>query len=726
MHTDPASTKCISPAIEHSNLNTHEVSEDDRSQVDSSYDGSQVLFSQDCDTIIKNSDKTRQGYVNMSMETSDSVNNVQLCGPNMSTVHSNRDFVFDPVVIPTDSTTCGIQIIQEPFDLSERHYSSKRPRMDTGTTKSVPGKSKTKGNVSNKDCDIRKFLNKGNTNKRFHPHTIVESSNVFNSNQNFSVSASSTITCNTSTVDSEESPYPFAQHSNNPALNIRKETQEWKKLNPHSTKFKVSVKPSKKSENSYKHGIMSVNHLSVTQLKHVLSLILDSNEVIISLVYNNGSTQLRDCLFGSDKSKNNGKMKQKCDVDSIVLLHNGIIYMFPIVNSVTDHCEVLREFFPALLRKCEIRKIGLHVKELLIAFVKFLGTEKFIDLSWTIMDCSIAWWLLDPDHPISNLEQLLSLLGLPQQTPCDSCIDALLEDMTLLSSAMQRLDQELHRKDLWMLYLCLETPLVNVIARMELRCLTVSTHTLLLFSTLLKRNLTRLDQRAHKAVGHVFVLNSHQQLRQVLFEELRLDSKISGKTKLAKTSVTKEMSTSESVLNQLSSVHPLPSIVLEYRQVFYSSMHTLPGLVLEYRQLCYSSVHTLPGIVLEYRQLCYSSVHTLPSIVLEYRQLCYSSVHTLSGIVLEYRQLCYSSVHTLSGIVLEYGQLCYSSMHTLPGIVLEYRQLCYSYLHTLPSIVLEYRQLCYSSVYTLPGIVLGYRQIFYSSMHTLPGIVLEY
>ena len=54
---------------------------------------------------------------------------------------------------------------------------------------------------------------------------------------------------------------------------------------------------------------------------------------------------------------------------------------------------------------------------------------------------------------------------------------------------------------------------------------------------------------------------------QVLYEELQLDKKLPLKTKIAKTNVAHQKSTSEAMLNQLCEVHPLPAIVLEYRQV---------------------------------------------------------------------------------------------------------------------------------------------------------------
>ena len=56
-------------------------------------------------------------------------------------------------------------------------------------------------------------------------------------------------------------------------------------------------------------------------------------------------------------------------------------------------------------------------------------------------------------------------------------------------------------------------------------------------------------------------------LLKILYKDLKLDLKLSGKVKIGKTSVCQEKSTGESTLRLLSEVHPLPSIVLEYRQV---------------------------------------------------------------------------------------------------------------------------------------------------------------
>ncbi|XP_060581929.1 DNA polymerase nu-like [Ruditapes philippinarum] len=240
--------------------------------------------------------------------------------------------------------------------------------------------------------------------------------------------------------------------------------------------------------------------------------------------------------------------------------------MFNMTNQ--SNKEKLREFWLTLMRCDSIRKIGFQIKDVYLAlFEKYNINSDKVDLTWTVLDVGIGVWLLDPDQPVSDFEHLLSSLQLPQQTPNKSCVDALEADMILLSEGMKKLFQMLQCKDMWNLFVCLETKLVNVLAGMERREMSISIHTLLHFSSVLKRNLTSLEEKAHKAAGHAFLLNSHHQLRQVLFEELKLDSYLPGKTKLAKTNVTREISTSETVLTQLLPFHPLPGILLEYRQL---------------------------------------------------------------------------------------------------------------------------------------------------------------
>ncbi|XP_015230931.1 PREDICTED: DNA polymerase nu [Cyprinodon variegatus] len=81
-----------------------------------------------------------------------------------------------------------------------------------------------------------------------------------------------------------------------------------------------------------------------------------------------------------------------------------------------------------------------------------------------------------------------------------------------------------------------------------------------------KTKMKQLEQEAHKAAGQIFLVNSNAQLRTVLFEKLRLHERCRNK-KLPKTINKQQQSTSEAALLQLQDLHPLPKIILEYRQV---------------------------------------------------------------------------------------------------------------------------------------------------------------
>jgi len=56
---------------------------------------------------------------------------------------------------------------------------------------------------------------------------------------------------------------------------------------------------------------------------------------------------------------------------------------------------------------------------------------------------------------------------------------------------------------------------------------------------------------------------------QVLFDELKLDRLLPRQQKIARTVAGNQLSTSECVLKQLTHLHPLPAIVMDYRQVLY-------------------------------------------------------------------------------------------------------------------------------------------------------------
>ncbi|XP_051799580.1 DNA polymerase nu [Acanthochromis polyacanthus] len=112
----------------------------------------------------------------------------------------------------------------------------------------------------------------------------------------------------------------------------------------------------------------------------------------------------------------------------------------------------------------------------------------------------------------------------------------------------------------------MERNMIPVLAAMESHQIHVDKEALKRTSDLLGTKMKQLEQEAHQAAGQIFLVTSNTQLRTVLFEKLRLHERCENK-KLPKTINKQQQSTSEAALLQLQDLHPLPKIILEYRQV---------------------------------------------------------------------------------------------------------------------------------------------------------------
>jgi DNA polymerase I len=119
-------------------------------------------------------------------------------------------------------------------------------------------------------------------------------------------------------------------------------------------------------------------------------------------------------------------------------------------------------------------------------------------------------------------------------------------------------DEELHERGLWSLFADVEMPLVSVLTKMELTGVAVDVSVLREQSQLLGTELQRLETEIYASVGHEFNLNSPKQLSSVMFDELSL-----GKGR--KTS--QGFSTNAQALELLRDVHPMISLLLDYRQL---------------------------------------------------------------------------------------------------------------------------------------------------------------
>jgi DNA polymerase-1 len=120
------------------------------------------------------------------------------------------------------------------------------------------------------------------------------------------------------------------------------------------------------------------------------------------------------------------------------------------------------------------------------------------------------------------------------------------------------LDARLKQDELGEVYYKLELPLIQVLARMEAVGVAVDCAGLRELSVRLAKRVQELETEAHQIAGKPFNLGSPKQLQEILFTEMGLPS--GKKTKTG-------YSTDSDVLQDLAVVHPLPSLILQYREV---------------------------------------------------------------------------------------------------------------------------------------------------------------
>lgn len=134
------------------------------------------------------------------------------------------------------------------------------------------------------------------------------------------------------------------------------------------------------------------------------------------------------------------------------------------------------------------------------------------------------------------------------------------EDADVTLRLHQQLWPQLEREPaLRQLYETLEIPLIDVLLRMERTGVRVDAAVLRQHSGELAQRLGELEQEAYALAGERFNLGSPKQLQTILFERLKLPA--------GKKTATGQISTAESVLQELALDYPLPRVILEHRSL---------------------------------------------------------------------------------------------------------------------------------------------------------------
>ncbi|MFI5460448.1 MAG: DNA polymerase I [Isosphaerales bacterium] len=268
----------------------------------------------------------------------------------------------------------------------------------------------------------------------------------------------------------------------------------------------------------------------------------------------------------------------------------GEAYYLPLRGPAGSKLLVERETLAALgpiLSDPAVEKVGQNIKYDMLAL-----SRAGVELAGPVTDTMILSYLLESGERNHNLDQLAQRLldhtmipitdligkGKNQarmdEVPVGRVAVYAAEDADATWRVEEILGARVRDLGLWNLYAELERPLIAVLARMEAAGIAVDVARLRQLSSEFADRMAAIETEAYAVAGRTFNINSGPQLRQVLFEDLKLPS-------LQKTPGG-EQSTAQDVLEELAQKHPFPALLLQHRQLSKlksTYLDALPGLV---------------------------------------------------------------------------------------------------------------------------------------------------
>ena len=257
------------------------------------------------------------------------------------------------------------------------------------------------------------------------------------------------------------------------------------------------------------------------------------------------------------------------------------------VSAIREDAEKVVGIFKDVIEDESILKIGQNIKYDYIMFKKY-GVE----IKGHIFDTLIAHYLLQPEqrHNMDYLAEVYlkyqtihieSLIGKGKNQKSMRDVDVndvceyASEDADITLRLKNVFESELKKESLVNLFNDVEIPLIKVLADMEMTGVRLDKEALKQSSITLNEMIAKTEKEIYDAAGIVFNVNSPKVVGEVLFDNLKIDSK-------AKKTKTGQYSTTEEVLEKLSDKHPVINLILEYRglkKLLSTYVDSLPLLV---------------------------------------------------------------------------------------------------------------------------------------------------
>ncbi len=170
-------------------------------------------------------------------------------------------------------------------------------------------------------------------------------------------------------------------------------------------------------------------------------------------------------------------------------------------------------------------------------------------------DMELAGYLLDPgrrDYSLGALKDQLFVPGDPHTPEAKE---------SLVSAMLGKLEEGIDALSLRPLLEDLEIPVARILVAMERAGVLVSGPRIAEVRTTIEDKIGTLEQEIYRMAGGPFAILSPKQVGEVLFDRLKLPVAKKGTKKGG------APSTDEEALQSLSALHPLPGLIMQYRQL---------------------------------------------------------------------------------------------------------------------------------------------------------------
>ena len=253
-----------------------------------------------------------------------------------------------------------------------------------------------------------------------------------------------------------------------------------------------------------------------------------------------------------------------------------------------EEAQRIVNIFKEVYEDPKILKIGQNLKydlEVLSNYGVTLQGEMF--------DTMLAHYVLQPElrhnmdylaevylnYQTIHIEELIGPRGKGQRNMRDlspqQVYEYAAEDADITLQLKLVLEQKLKESGFAPLFYDIEMPLMPVLAEMEMNGVLIDTNSLKETSKLFTERMLALEQEIYRLAGEEFNISSPKQVGDILFDKLKIVEK-------AKKTKTGQYVTSEEVLQQLRSKHPIIDNILAYRglkKLLGTYVDALPQLI---------------------------------------------------------------------------------------------------------------------------------------------------